>query len=191
MHQSTEFKVCFAQLYRVAKATVCSGKLIRRRVYASAVWGVGGWNLIQFHPLSRLLFDFTAICRSCQYADPHLLDPQLTLFQCWAQILTESSLADRKLCHVQLATRYNCYHLLAKTSRSFLACCRGAVCTNQCWSGINSWTYQSGIGCLLRISHQCYWVLLGTSIPAWSWYWVQDWLMAGVKVRYTPQLSSY
>lgn len=42
MHQSTEFKVCFAQLYRVAKATFCSGKLIRRRVYASAVCRVGG-----------------------------------------------------------------------------------------------------------------------------------------------------
>ncbi len=68
-----------------------------------------GWggNIIQFQPLSTLLFDFTAICRNCQYADPHLLDPQLTLFQCWAQILTKSSLADRKLscstCHqVQL-----------------------------------------------------------------------------------------
>jgi hypothetical protein len=36
-----------------------------------------------------------------------------------------------------------------------------------------------------------YWVLLGTSIPDWSWYWVQDWGVAGVKVRYIPMLGSY
>jgi hypothetical protein len=148
MHQFTEFKVCFAQLYRVAKATFCSGKLIRRRVYASALWWVGG------KPYSVSPIEHTSLWFHCDLqklpicGSPPTGYPQFTLFQCWAQILTES-------CHVQLDTRCNCYHLLAKTSSYFLACWRGAICTNQCWSGIIFWTYQSRIGCLLRISHQC------------------------------------
>ncbi len=117
----------------------------------------GGWggNLIQFHPLSTLLFDFSAICRSCQYADPHLLDIHSSHFSSVELKFWQNQVLQTESCDVQLATRCNCYHLLAKTSSYFLACWRGAICTNHCWSGIIFWTYQSLIGCLLRISHQC------------------------------------